>query len=203
MSKEICNINECNGKTLAKGLCRKHYNQQYNKNLTPEQKEKRNARIKKYRETEKGKEAVKRYNTSDKCKQRISDYLKTEKGQEVRKKKAKKYQCSVKGKEASQKYCNSEKGKEANRKGAHIRRARKRSVEIENFDSFEIFERDEWVCKLCGKQVDKNLKYPDPLCPSLDHIIPLSKNGPHTRDNVQLAHLFCNLSKHDKIVDYK
>ncbi|MEV6398476.1 HNH endonuclease [Streptomyces sp. NPDC051907] len=36
---------------------------------------------------------------------------------------------------------------------------------------------------------------------SLDHIIPLARQGDHTRINVQLAHLLCNLRKSDKLLD--
>ena len=28
------------------------------------------------------------------------------------------------------------------------------------------------VCGICGKPVDKTLKYPDPMSPTVDHIIP-------------------------------
>lgn len=56
----------------------------------------------------------------------------------------------------------------------------------------KIGERDNWICNICGKPVDKNLKYPDPMSPSLDHIIPLSKGGKHSEDNIHIAHLRCN-----------
>lgn len=56
------------------------------------------------------------------------------------------------------------------------------------------------VCGICGKPVDKSLKYPDPMSPTVDHIIPVSKNGdPTSLDNLQLAHRCCNLMKSDKI----
>lgn len=35
--------------------------------------------------------------------------------------------------------------------------------------------------------------------PSIDHIVPLSLGGEHTLENIQLAHLRCNLSKHNRI----
>jgi 5-methylcytosine-specific restriction endonuclease McrA len=38
-------------------------------------------------------------------------------------------------------------------------------------------------------------EYPDRRYPTIDHIVPLSVGGTDTRDNVQIAHLFCNLSK--------
>lgn len=58
----------------------------------------------------------------------------------------------------------------------------------------------ESVCAICGKPVDKSLKYPDPMSPSVDHIIPVSKNGdPSSLDNLQLTHRYCNLMKSNKI----
>lgn len=57
------------------------------------------------------------------------------------------------------------------------------------------------ICGICGKPVDKSLKYPDPMSPTVDHIIPLSKNGdPSSLDNLQLAHRYCNRMKSDKIL---
>lgn len=37
-------------------------------------------------------------------------------------------------------------------------------------------------------------------CATIDHIIPLSKGGTHTYNNVQLAHYICNSKKSDKIL---
>ncbi|MBR4406045.1 MAG: HNH endonuclease [Bacteroidaceae bacterium] len=56
------------------------------------------------------------------------------------------------------------------------------------------------VCAICGKPVDKSIKYPDPMSPTVDHIIPVSKNGdPVSLDNLQLAHRYCNRMKSDKL----
>ena len=58
------------------------------------------------------------------------------------------------------------------------------------------------VCAICGQPVDKSIKYPDPMSPTVDHIIPLSKNGdPVALDNLQLAHRYCNRQKSDKIIE--
>lgn len=76
-----------------------------------------------------------------------------------------------------------------------IRRAKKFNVKYEHIDPLEIYERDNWICKICGKPVDGNLAYPNPMSASLDHIKALSRGGTHTKDNVQLAHLLCNIKK--------
>ena len=65
----------------------------------------------------------------------------------------------------------------------------------EHFQRIDIFERDNWTCGICNEQIDSSRKRPDPLSPSIDHIIPISRGGDHTRENVQAAHLGCNVSK--------
>lgn len=56
------------------------------------------------------------------------------------------------------------------------------------------------VCGICGRPVDFSLKYPHPLSPCVDHIIPIAKGGhPSDLSNLQLAHWCCNRQKSDKI----
>ena len=55
-----------------------------------------------------------------------------------------------------------------------------------------ILERDGPWCGICGHMI---------IAASLDeihfdHIIPLSKGGPHTEANIQVSHAQCNLRKH-------
>ena len=58
------------------------------------------------------------------------------------------------------------------------------------------------ICGICGKPVDHNYKYPHPLSPTVDHIIPVSKGGhPSDLSNLQLAHRCCNRQKSDKLLD--
>lgn len=60
------------------------------------------------------------------------------------------------------------------------------------------------VCGICGKPVDKSLRYPNPLSKCIDHIIPVSKGGhPSDIDNMQLAHWTCNRQKSDKLIERK
>ncbi|MCD7917626.1 MAG: HNH endonuclease [Clostridiales bacterium] len=56
------------------------------------------------------------------------------------------------------------------------------------------------TCGICGRPVDFKLKYPHPLSPCIDHIIPIAKGGhPSDLDNLQLAHWTCNRQKSDKL----
>ena len=60
------------------------------------------------------------------------------------------------------------------------------------------------VCGICGKPVDFSIKYPHPLSPCIDHIIPIARGGhPSDIENLQLAHWTCNRQKSDKLVDRK
>lgn len=75
-------------------------------------------------------------------------------------------------------------------------------IEWEDFLNAEIFERDGWVCQvpICRKPVDRSLRWPDTGSASLDHKIPLTRDGTsHTRLNVRLAHLSCNISKGNRL----
>jgi hypothetical protein len=79
---------------------------------------------------------------------------------------------------------------------AQRHRARKLSNgAIEVFDDAEIFERDQWVCQVCGSPIDRLLTWPDPMSVSLDHVVALVNGGVHTRANTQSAHLRCNQRK--------
>lgn len=60
------------------------------------------------------------------------------------------------------------------------------------------------VCGICGKPVDFALRYPHPLSPCIDHIIPIAKGGhPSDMENLQLAHWCCNRAKADKLLQKK
>lgn len=65
--------------------------------------------------------------------------------------------------------------------------AREKSVDVEAL----------WTgfCALCGLHMDRTLERGHRLSPTVDHIVPLSKGGAHTPDNLQWAHMACNSSK--------
>lgn len=59
------------------------------------------------------------------------------------------------------------------------------------------------VCGICGQPIDKTLKYPHPLSPTVDHIIPCNRGGSDDLDNLQIAHRKCNRLKSDKMPEEK
>jgi len=81
----------------------------------------------------------------------------------------------------------------------HIRRANKRANEYEAVNRNVVLERDNWTCHLCNDPIPTDLKWPHPLSASMDHVIPLARGGSHTYENVQSAHLTCNISKGARI----
>lgn len=76
------------------------------------------------------------------------------------------------------------------------RRAMERTVNAETFDPLEVLARDGWRCHICGVRTPKRLRgtYAD-NAPELDHIVPLSAGGQHTRLNTACACRRCNIAK--------
>lgn len=90
--------------------------------------------------------------------------------------------------------CRRERNAERMREGgwAKARRAQQSTTEVEIVSPLEVFERDGWLCGICGETVNKDLRWPDPMSASIDHVWPLSMGGAHTMDNLRCAHLRCN-----------
>ena len=64
------------------------------------------------------------------------------------------------------------------------------------FNRFEILERDKFTCQYCGKTADE-------VKLDIDHIIPLSKGGSNTNDNLITSCEKCNCQKHTKVIHRK
>ena len=94
------------------------------------------------------------------------------------------------------KYRQTDSGKSVVAKSSHKHRALKQNATIEDFNPFEIFERDKYICQSCGCKTRPDYKnYYHPRYPNLDHIIPLSKGGEHSRRNTQCLCRQCNIEK--------
>lgn len=76
------------------------------------------------------------------------------------------------------------------------KRAMRRARVVGNVDPLRVFDRDGWVCQLCGLPAPRRLRgTTDPKAPELDHILPLAMGGKHTYENTQCAHRSCNMAK--------
>lgn len=70
----------------------------------------------------------------------------------------------------------------------------------EDIDPLVVFERDHWLCGICGNPINRRLRYPAWKCATIDHVVPicqaLAGGWPihliHTYENVQAAHRRCN-----------
>lgn len=79
---------------------------------------------------------------------------------------------------------------------SHRRRAARFGCRYEPVSKRKVFERDGWRCYLCGCETPKELSgTKDPRAPELEHVVPLSKRGPHSYDNVRCACRSCNRRK--------
>lgn len=65
---------------------------------------------------------------------------------------------------------------------------RRGAVIVEAFSKQEIYDRDGGRCHLCGTSVD-------PREWDLDHVLPLSRGGVHSRTNVAVSHPWCNRAR--------
>lgn len=124
--------------------------------------------------------------------------------------KAKKHPCAVCGTITDRpKYCSDTCMKKACGKAKEQRRrVRIKAQMIDNDITVEgLFRRDAGKCWLCGERCnfedytvrDGNFIAGD-WYPSIDHVLPISKGGEHSWNNVRLAHHRCNWKKRDKIM---
>lgn len=104
----------------------------------------------------------------------------------------------------TQKYCCSKcssKAYDYRKRETRIKRMKENGL-FENISLPRLFKRDKGVCHLCGEQCNYDDYIMDGTTyivgnthPSIDHVIPISKGGTHTWDNVKLAHMNCNTNK--------
>lgn len=74
------------------------------------------------------------------------------------------------------------------------RRARRAGVVVGEVDYKRVWKREKGICYLCGRPVaEGDIHY--------DHVVPLSRGGAHSEDNVRVTHARCNIKKGTKLVE--
>jgi hypothetical protein len=81
------------------------------------------------------------------------------------------------------------------------RRARLKNTRVGPVSFRALWDAQAGLCGICFSSIDDSLPHPHPGSPSIDHILPLSKGGTHTQDNLQWAHLTCNIRKGATVPD--
>lgn len=110
--------------------------------------------------------------------------------------------CPICGKEftatmVSVRFCSRRCKRRADHNQYHKKRARLSGAEFDETVSLEgVIERDGAICQICGNITNKESFWGQP---TIDHIVPMSKGGSHTWDNVQLACMKCNAKKADSL----
>lgn len=137
-------------------------------------------------------------------KKEIIERLKREREQELRrlreeKRRSRVFACKecgeiFLGRSINSKYCSDKCRRKAvnNQHDRRLKRCEKRDYGI---TLRKVFEKGGGVCCICSRRLSMES---DPNCeshPSIDHIIPISKGGDHTWDNVQLLCRRCNSQK--------
>lgn len=86
---------------------------------------------------------------------------------------------------------------------SRVRRARVKGVPFERYRVEDVIDRYGTICHLCNKEIDlsapRQMKVPgwqNGL--HMDHVIPISKNGPDVLDNIRPAHGLCNIQRNNK-----
>ncbi len=133
-----------------------------------------NRRLRAIRDREREREISKRSRAKNRLTKRLKDA-------EYRRQKPELYKASI----ARAKAAKPELYREISVNSALARRARRRQAVTERISIRKIRKRDKDLCHLCGGAVAR-----DQL--SLDHLIPVIRQGAHAEWNLMVAHLRCN-----------
>jgi hypothetical protein len=103
---------------------------------------------------------------------------------------------SYTGTKAYHTHCRTQALRRRNKKKSNKRQNAKTGAQI-RFD--EVVERDSGVCHICGNDVNLSLPRTSRMGATLDHVVPISKGGLDSLENVRLAHWICNIRKSDSL----
>lgn len=77
-----------------------------------------------------------------------------------------------------------------------IQRARHYGVHYEHVSPWDVMARDWYHCSACGTYTPPRLRGSyEWNAPEIDHVVPISRGGPHVASNLQLMCRSCNIDK--------
>lgn len=158
---------------------------------------------KKYREKNRDKEAERKKKYREKNRDKVLEIQKKyrEKNRDKVAEHNKKYREKNRDKVAEIQKKYREENPLKTRAHTHKRRALKLETTIEPIDLNLVWDDSFGICFLCETPMDQQYTYPDPRLPSLEHVIPLSRGGTHTYDNLTYTHLQCNNRKLASLIE--
>jgi 5-methylcytosine-specific restriction endonuclease McrA len=65
----------------------------------------------------------------------------------------------------------------------------------------ELFESYDWICAICQEKIDPLERFPSCEAATIEHLIPLSRGGSHSMDNIRPAHARCNSMKGNRTLE--
>lgn len=74
-----------------------------------------------------------------------------------------------------------------------------REAYVEPVNLIQVYRRDCGLCQICGLPVPFDNNSLNDWGATVDHVIPLTKNGLHSMNNSQLAHRICNSLKSNTV----
>ncbi len=86
-------------------------------------------------------------------------------------------------------------------KDNRVRNARRNGAYDNTITLAKLIERDEGICYICNMPVQADTHYNHDKHPTIEHVVPISKGGTHTWDNVRLACRQCNTRKSVRIYE--
>lgn len=72
---------------------------------------------------------------------------------------------------------------------------RKVYAQGDDISALVVFTMHGWICYVCREPINKFLRVPNYMAATIEHIIPISKGGTHTWDNVAPSHYKCNMDR--------
>jgi 5-methylcytosine-specific restriction endonuclease McrA len=89
--------------------------------------------------------------------------------------------------------CEADLRRDRKRAARDRRDSRIKSAERETVVARKVFDRDGWMCRLCGVATPKELRGTyEHNAPEMDHVVPVARGGAHTYANTQCLCRSCN-----------